>query len=195
MPRHNPNNERIKRQYLAYLKEAKRHSETTVDAVAKALARFEADTKFRDFKAFHFEQAIAFKKRLAEQDSRTTGEKLSKATLHATLAHLKRFFQWLACQPGYKSRLRYFDADYFNLSDKDTRVATARREKHYPTLEQVKRVILMMPDGSEIEQRNRVLVGIVKLSEFDQKLGNTRIHNSLIVQHSYYWPRQKISPI
>ena len=32
-----------------------RHSEATVDAVAKALARFEADTKWRDFKAFHFQ--------------------------------------------------------------------------------------------------------------------------------------------
>ena len=134
MTEHNPNNERIKRQYFAYLKEAKRHSEATVDAVAKALSRFEADTGFRDFKAFHFEQAIAFKKHLSEQVSKVSGEELSKATLHATLAHLKRFFQWLAGQPGYKSRLQYSDADYFNLSDKDMRVATARREKNFPTM-------------------------------------------------------------
>src|SRR5688500_584964 len=100
MQTHNASNERIKRQYFAYVKEAKRHSEATVDAVAKALARFEADTKYRDFKAFHYEQAIAFKNRLAEQASKVTGEKLSKASLHATLADLKRFFQWLAGQPG-----------------------------------------------------------------------------------------------
>ena len=49
MPTHNAKNERIKRQYLAHLKEARRHSEATVDAVAKALARFEVDTRFRDF--------------------------------------------------------------------------------------------------------------------------------------------------
>src|SRR5437773_1852361 len=104
MVEHNPVNERIKRQYFSYLKEAKRHSEETVDAVSQALARFEVYTKFRDFKAFHFEQAIAFKKHLSEQYSKTSGEKLSKATLHATLANLKRFFQWLAGQPGYKSR-------------------------------------------------------------------------------------------
>jgi len=30
--------------------------------------------------------------------------------------------------------------------------------------------------------------GIVRLSEFDQKLGKTRIHHSLIVQHSGSWP-------
>ena len=164
MIKHHPKNERIKRSYFAYLKEAKRHSEATVDAVAKALNRFEVHTKYRDFRAFHFEQAIAFKKHLAEQHSQRSGEKLSKATLRATLDHLKRFFQWLADKPGYKSRLQYSDADYFNLSDKDTRVATARREQAAPTLEQVKHVIATMPFQSEIERRNRALVAFALLT-------------------------------
>ena len=164
MTDHNPNNERIKRRYLAYLREAKRYSESTVDAVAKALFRFEAYTKFRDFKAFHFEQAIAFKRHLAEQESEVTGEKLSKATLHSTLGHLKGFFQWLAGQPGFKSRLRYSDADYFNLSNKDSRIATARREGKFPTLEQIKHVIATMPSTSEIERRNRALVAFTLLT-------------------------------
>ena len=164
MTTHNPENERIKRRYFAYLKEAKRHSEATVDAVAKALARFEADTRHRDFKAFHFEQAIAFKKRLAEQKAQRSGAKLSKATLHATLAHVKRFFQWLAGQPGYKSRLQYSDADYFNLSEKDVRVATARREQVGPTVEQVKHVIAMMPAQSAIQRRDRALVAFTLLT-------------------------------
>jgi len=164
MTTHNANNERIKRRYFAYLKEAKRHSEPTVDAVAKALDRFEVDTKYRDFKAFHFEQAVAFKKHLAEQRSQQSGEKLSKATLHATLAHLKRFFQWLAGQPGYKSRLQYSDADYFNLSDKDMRVATAHREQPAPTLEQVKHVITTMPADTDIERRNRALIAFALLT-------------------------------
>jgi integrase/recombinase XerD len=128
MTTHNPNNERTKRRYFAHLKEAIGHSETTVDAVAKALSRFEADTRFRDFKAFHVEQAIAFKKHLAEQDSKGGSEKLSKATLHATLGHLKRFFQWLAGQPGYKSRLRYSDAEYFTCPTR-TRVLPRRGAK------------------------------------------------------------------
>ena len=126
MPTHNANNERTKRRYFAYLREAKRHSEPTVDAVAKALARFESDTKFRDFKSFHFEQAIAFKRRLTEQKSLKTGERLSKATLHATLANLKAFFQWLAGQPGFKSKLKYSDAEYFNMSANDAAIATDR---------------------------------------------------------------------
>ena len=164
MPKHNADNERIKRRYFAYLKEAKRHNEATVDAVAKALDRFEADTRCRDFKAFHVQQVIAFKKHLTEQRSQQSGEKLSKATLHATLAHLKRFFQWLAGQPGYRSRLQYSDAEYFNLSEKDTRVATAHREQKAPTLEQVKHVIATMPRDSEIQRRNRALVAFTLLT-------------------------------
>lgn len=164
MAMHNADNERIKRRYFVFLKEAKRQSEDSVDAAAKALARFEADTRYRDFKAFHFEQAVAFKKHLAEQNSLTTGGKLSKATLHATLAHLKRFFQWLADKPGYKSQLQYSDAEYFNLSEKDTRVATARRERATPTLEQVKHVIALMPGNTDIERRNRALVAFTLMT-------------------------------
>jgi integrase len=164
MKTHNAANERIKRRYFAYLKEAKRHSEPTVDAVAKALARFETDTKYRDFNAFHSEQAIAFKRRLAEQRNQQTGEKLSKATLHATLAHVKAFFHWLAGQPGYKSRLQYSDADYFNLSEKEVRIATARREQTGPTLEQAKHAISLMPATTAIERRNRALVAFTLLT-------------------------------
>jgi len=164
MIKHNASNERVKRRYFAYLKEAKRHSEPTVDAVAKAISRFEQDTQHRDFRSFHFEQAIAFKRRLAEQQSQVTGEKLSKATLYATLAHLKRFFQGLAGQSGFRSRLHYADADYFNLSDKDSRVATTRRDRASPTLEQVRHAISLMPTATEIQRRNRALVAFTLLT-------------------------------
>ena len=111
MTSHNAANERIKRRYFAYLKEAMRYSEASVDSVAKALARFEEYTKHRDFKAFHYEQAVAFKRRLREQVSASTGRPLSKSTLNTTLGHLRKFFHWLAGQPGYRSRLQYSDAD------------------------------------------------------------------------------------
>ena len=187
MSTHNANNERIKRRYFAYLKEAKRHSEQTVDAVAKALDRFEVDTKHRDFKAFHFEQAVAFKKHLAEQRGQRSGEKLSQATRHATLADLKRFFHWLAGQPGYKSRLQYSDADYFNLSDKDTRIATARREQKAPTLEQVKHTIAQMPADNEIERRNRALIAFTLLTGArDSAIASVKLKHVDLVEGSVY---------
>jgi len=164
MKTHSAENERIKRRYFAYLKEAMRQSEQTLDGVAKSLARFETYTKFKDFRAFHYQQAVAFKNHLAEQKGERSGTKLSKATLHATLANLKRFFHWLAGQPSYKSRIQYSDADYFNLSEKDLRVATAKREQKSPTLEQVKHLIANMPADSEVARRNRALVAFTLLT-------------------------------
>jgi integrase/recombinase XerD len=187
MRTHHPDNERIKRQYFVFLKEAKRQSEDSVDAVAKAVARFEADTQHRDFRAFHFEQAVAFKRRLADRDSQATGEKLSKATQYATLAHLKRFFQWLAVQPGYRSKVRYSDAEYFNLSDKDSRVAKARRERPVPTLEQIKHVIATMPSASEIERRNRALLAFALLTGArDSALASMKIKHVDLVAGSVF---------
>ena len=164
MKTHNAVNERVKHGYFTYLKEAKRNGEQSLDAVAKALARFEDYNKMKDFKAFHFQQAIAFKNHLAELRALRSGEKLSKATLHATLAHLKRFFQWLAGQPGYKSKFQYSDAEYFNLSENDVRVATARREQKAPTLDQIKHVIKAMPAETEIDRRDRALVAFTLLT-------------------------------
>jgi site-specific recombinase XerD len=164
MTMHNANNERIKRKYFSFLKEAKRQSEATVDASAKALDRFEVYTRHRDFRTFHVEQAIGFKKCLTEQKGQRSGTVLSKATLHSTFTQLKRFFQWVADQPGCRSRLRYSDAEYFNPSDKDTRIATARREQKVPTLEQIKHVITTMPANTEIELRNRALIAFTLLT-------------------------------
>ncbi len=164
MTTHNADNERIKRRYFTYLKEAMRYSEASVDGAAKALSRFEEMTRYRDSKTFHFEQAVAFKRRLAAQVSPKTGRKLSKATLNGTLAYLKRFFHWLAGQPGYKSRLQYSDADYFNLSEKDVRIATARRETVGPTLDQVKHVVSLMATDTPIQRRDRALIAFTILT-------------------------------
>lgn len=164
MSKHNPVNERIKRRYFAYLKEAQGYSGASIDGVAKALARFEEDTRWRNFKHFRHEQAVAFKRHLAEQRNLTTGERLSQATAYATLAYLKRFFHWLAGQPGYKSALQYSDSDYFSLSGKDARIATARREQRVPTLAQIRHVLDDMPASTDIERRNRALIAFTLLT-------------------------------
>lgn len=164
MTNHNAINERVKRQYFIYLKEALGHSEQTIDSVAKAIARFEAYTKGRDFKKFHIEQVKGFKLSLSDQRGSRSGEPLSKATLYATLTTLKRFFIWLAGQPGYKSRISYADPEYFNLSVKETRIAKAIRPVRVPTLEQIRHVIRHMPAITDIERRNRALVAFAILT-------------------------------
>src|SRR5262245_28734658 len=153
----NAANERIKHEYFTYLEEGKGLSAQSVDAIAKALARFETYTRHRPFKSFHRQQAIGFKKHLADQLNLRTRERLSKATVHSTLGALKAFFLWLAGQPGYKSHLQYSDAEYFSLSLKDTAIAKATREPLVPTIEQIDAVLAAMPAGTASEKRNRAV--------------------------------------
>lgn len=164
MAKHNAANTRIKREYFAYLREAQRRNESSVVAVSKALARFEEANGRKDFKSFHREQAVAFKRKLDQQPAVRTGKLLSRATVHSTLSALRAFFVWLAGQPGYKSRLCYADADYFNLAGKDARIAKAVRSKPFPSLEQVHHVLKTMPSVTDTEKRNRALVAFALLT-------------------------------
>ena len=193
MTTHNAKNERIKRKYFAYLKEAMRLSEPTVDAVAKTLNRFEVYGKHRDFKSFHFEQAVAFKKHLAEQKAKLSGEKLSKATLNATLNQIKQFFQWLSRETGYKSSIKYSDAEYFNLSEKDTRIATAKREQRSPTMAQIKHVIASMPTSTELEQRNRALVAFTLLTGArDSAIATAKLKHIDLLSGNFYQDAREV---
>ena len=164
MTNHSAANERIKRDYFAYLKEALGRDEATIDGVAKSLARFEESTKAREFKRFHRAQAVAFKATLAKAINARTGERISKATMLSTLRDLRAFFFWLARLPGFKSHIQYADADYFNLSDKDVAVARARREKRVPTLAQVHHVLSVMPADTIVERRDRALIAFAALT-------------------------------
>ncbi|HEX7371120.1 MAG TPA: tyrosine-type recombinase/integrase [Rhodanobacteraceae bacterium] len=157
-------NSRIKHRYFQYLTDARGHDEATIDVTAKAIARFEQYTKHRPFQRFHIDQARAFKLNLADQCNERTGQPLSRSTMYSTLMHLKRFFEWLADQPGYRSRIHYADAEYFNPSAKDARIATAHRSPRAPSLEQLEHVVEQMPARSIIERRDRALVAFIALT-------------------------------
>jgi site-specific recombinase XerD len=158
MTKTNAANERIKRAYFTFLRDAQGRDESTIDGVAKSLARFEQATGARDFGRFHREQAVNFKRKLSETANARTGERLSKATILATLRDLRTFFEWLSREPGFRKRIAYSDADYFNLPDKAIAVARAKREPKAPMLDQVRHVIAIMPTATPVERRNRALI-------------------------------------
>jgi integrase len=160
----NAENERIKRRYLVYLKDAKGRDNASIDAAAAAIERFEEYVKRRDFRNFHIEQARGFKTHLMATTNARTAKPLSASTIHATLAALKAFFNWLAEQPRYASRIKYADAEYFNPPDNLSRTATARRFRACPTLAQVQAMIEAMPKETEVQQRDRALVAFAILS-------------------------------
>jgi integrase len=185
---YNAENERIKRRYFAYLKEARRYSESSIDQVAKALSRFENYTRCKEFRKFHIEQAISFKRKLAEQKNESTGEALSKSTLYSTLAALKAFFAWLAREPGFRSRLNYADAEYFSISEKEISIAKAKRDKPVPSLEQILHVVREMAHDDEIRKRNRALIAFTILTGARDsaiaslKLGHVDLHEGKVFQ-------------
>jgi integrase len=160
----NAENERIKRQYFAYLEDSKGKATSSVDQTAAALADFEASTNYRDFKRFHIEQAKSFKTNLARKTSKATGKPLAIATIHARLMYLKAFFKWLAGRPGYKSRISYSDCDYFNPSANNSQIARASRERPYPSLEQVRHVLRKMPVESKLQRRDQAIIATALLT-------------------------------
>jgi integrase len=164
VPKFNPQNERVKHRYFDFLADAKQHAADTVDQVAAALADFEASTGFKDFRLFRVEQAQSYKRKLGSMTNSATGRPLAKATISSRLAALKAFFQWLALQQGFKSRLNYSDAQYFNLSANDERIAKASRERPVPSLEQIRHVLQVMPTSSDINRRDRALMAFTLLS-------------------------------
>ena len=161
---HNPENERIKRAYFIYLKEARRLGEHSIDCAAAALAKFEDYTKYRDFKRFHIQQAIGFKHKLTEEVSPRTGERLSRGTVFSVLNALRGFFQWLSTQPGYRSHLSSADAEYFGLSEREARIAKAIVERPVPTIQQIRHVLQTMPAVTDIQMRNRAVVACTLLT-------------------------------
>lgn len=157
-------NERIKRRYLQFMREARRADMATVNKIADAILRFERCTGFKPFKLFRIEQATVFKRQLSNEKSKATGAPLSKATIDGILRAVKGFILWLAGQPGYKSRIQYTDADYFNLNAKDARVAHAERDVPYPTLEQARHAFEQMPSATPMQRRDKALFAFLMLT-------------------------------
>jgi integrase len=177
MKKCNPKNERVKRNYFEWMCQADRKSDPTVDKARKAIHDFEVYTGFRDFKTFNKHQAVGFKKKLLATRTHNTGELLSKSTVFSTLRNLKKFFKWLAYRPGHR-RLDLNQIEYFNLTEKETREATSGNDKRVPTLEQVKKLIQMLPAHDDIQRRNRALIACTILTGMrDRAMASLRLRN------------------
>lgn len=153
----NPKNERLKRRYADFLKHADGKAEQTIRQIEKAIQRYEEFTGQADFGTFNQQRAKAFKEELA-------GQNLAKATILSTVTSLKRFFGWLAVQPGYRSKISPSDVEFLSLSDKDIRAAKAPADRAIPTLEQVLHVVETMPATTAIAKRNRALVAFIAMT-------------------------------
>ncbi len=163
MSKYCPENERVKRDYTFWLETSNGKQSATIDAALRAIERFEASTNWKPFRKFHIEQARSFRARLAEENN-AKSKPLSAATVTSTLKHLRNFFLWLSREPGFRSALNPNDANYFTPSEQDVRIATARRDKRVATLEEIRRVLALMPTATAIEKRNRAIIACAILT-------------------------------
>ena len=163
MAKHASDNLHIKRKYTVWLRDAKGLSEATVDKAAAALDRWLEFIKGADLRKFHSEKAVAFKRKL-ERETSALGRPLSDASRESVLRELKAFFLWLADQPGYRSKIRHTDAEWFTP---DRRIARSSHQglwRPHPSPQQVERAIDGMPTRTVFERRNRALLALIYLT-------------------------------
>lgn len=166
-------NERIKRKYLGYLAGPKGRNEKTINKVAAAIARFEKSTNHKPFKKFHVEQGTKFRLYLVACKNPRTKKPLSHATIDAELRMVKNFIFWLAGQAGYKSRISYSDADYFNNKRIDARIAHTHRPMPYPTTAQCERAFDGMPERDCYDLRDKAFFSFLMLAGSRIKAAST----------------------
>ena len=176
MAQFNAENERMKRKYLGWQKEAEGKDEKTLDQIAASLRDFEFAIGFKSFKAFHIDWARRYKAYLEKARHHRTDKPLSLATKDARLRNVKAFFKWLADQPGYKSRVTHHDVQYFNNNAKDARAAHTRRPVRFPSMEQCDHTFGLMPSDNEFHMRDRAVFATLMLTGIrDGALASLRI--------------------
>ncbi len=110
------------------------------------------------------EDAKKLQKRQAETINERTRKPFAKATIKSRFDALQAFWNWLADQSVYRSKIKHSDSDYFNLSANDSRIATTKREKPVPALADVHRVIESMKADAPFEKRARAIVAFTLLT-------------------------------
>jgi integrase/recombinase XerD len=162
--RNNPKNDRVKRDYLIYLKDARQRSPATVEQVRHAIDRLEAYIGFKDFATFNKDQALSFKRALVTSKAQRSGKPISTATAHHVLQALKEFLAWLHGRPGYGRRIDPAHIAYLNLTTKDERIAHVSSPKSYASLEQYRAALFNMPNTTDVDRRDQAVMALLLLT-------------------------------
>jgi integrase/recombinase XerD len=145
----NAKNERTKRGFFRYLKDADGCCDSTINNIENAILLWQRFFKNEDFALYNADKAIDFKKWLSKRDN--SGKPLSLATYRSYLRHLRKFFAWLIREPGYKSKIKANELDYLKISEKEERMATQSLPRNYPSLEYVLCIVESIIVRSEID--------------------------------------------
>ncbi len=164
MAKHNSDNLRIKRKFLVWRKDSKGLTDASVDKSAAAVSVYEAFLNGKDFRSFHSERARSFKRYLSSLQNQRNGSKLSDVSINGTLREVSAFLNWLADQPGYKSKITRSDIAYLSPDRKSDNARRTSCWKPHPSPGQVSRLLANMPSDTVLQRRNRGLVAFLFLT-------------------------------
>jgi len=151
-------NEQIKRRFFSFLKEAEGFADNSIDAFEKSILLWQDFTKEDDFANFGKQKAIDFKDWLKSKQNARSQNKISLSYCYDNLRRLRRFFDWLSKQAGYKSKINPTYVKFLKLSKKEERIAIEGGKNKIPSLEEIKKVIENIKPESEVSMRDRALV-------------------------------------
>lgn len=160
----NEDNERIKRAYLRYIRNAKGYSETSVNKVADALLRLETAVDFKSFATLTIEDAETFRDHLTNHVTGKTGKPIAPVSRVNIQVVVRAFIHWLADQSGFKSKITHSFAEYFGPLKKELRVAHSGRLKPAATPEQAAHAFKQMPTSTVFDRRDRALFAFMVLT-------------------------------
>lgn len=155
-------NEKIKRKFLQWLRQAEGLSESTILAYERALSLFEEFSGGKDYATFSQRQAVGFKDWLEGRGK--SGKSVSITSIYNQIRYVKTFFTWLAGQPGYKSKVKLDAVSYLTLERNKVRQATAPRPVKSPSLEHILTLVKSIRPETVIDHRDRALIAFLLVS-------------------------------
>ncbi|MDZ4724429.1 MAG: site-specific integrase [candidate division Zixibacteria bacterium] len=158
----NYENEKLKRRYRTHLVGAQGMSAGTVLTVIRALKHYEQLFEGEDYSYFNQRRAMDVKKHLEKQAWET--KSLSGNTAYHTLRILKRFFSWLAEQPGFKKKISLDAVSYLSLDLRKTQEVLNPVDRPFPSLEYVLKLVHSIIGDTEIARRDRAIIAFLLLS-------------------------------
>lgn len=149
----NPINERVKYQYRSYLKRVLKKDEKTVLKALEYLRVFELFTNFSGFATYNNVQANKYIDHLFD-------ETFSLSFINNATRDLREFLTWLERQKGYRSKIKYDDIGYLNITNNQKRASKTTEYKKSYTYDQMIQTIRLMPEVEMIERRNKAMISV-----------------------------------
>ena len=157
-------NEQIKRKFFDQLKHGRGFTKSSIHVFADAIAQWQTFIQNEDFSQFTKEKAAAFVEYLSTRPSKTKTGKIALVTQSNYIRRLKKFFEWLSEQPGYKSKIKKDDVEWLRLSKADARIARMGTTRREPTFEEIKTIIQSIKGESELELRDRAFISLAVIT-------------------------------